>query len=145
MPFTIIHIGCKITPILIFQFQVQLKEMMRIIRRVMLILTHLESVICPTSKLHFAFLIIKWEPGNVYFTCWFKDSRWNVGATPFIGDHNIGRVGSVESLISTWNIQKKISFKTEGIYIILNNYVSTNILDKPIIHLLQLFTFVQLY
>ena len=37
-------------------------------------LTYIESVVCPTSKLQLAILVVEWEPGDVDLTRGLEDT-----------------------------------------------------------------------
>ena len=64
----------------------------------MIIVSYLESIIGPASKLHVAVLVIKREPSDVNGTRGHKYARGNVGAETLTRDHHIGGVGGVKCL-----------------------------------------------
>lgn len=73
------------------------------------ILSNLKSIVCPTAKFHFTFLIIKRKPCYVNFACWFEYTRWHIETRAIIAHHHIRLVCAVETLISAV-VHKHIRF-----------------------------------
>jgi hypothetical protein len=67
---------------------------------------YLKAIIGPATELHLTALVIKGEPRNVYLACALEDARWNVQAAAVISDHNVCRIGPVETLIGTCSGEK---------------------------------------
>lgn len=77
---------------------------------------YLKAIVGPTTKLHFASLVIKGEPRNVNLARALEDARWHVQAATVISNHNVSRIRPVETLISTSNQNKRE--KLESIFCI---------------------------
>lgn len=60
---------------------------------------YLISIVSPTTEFHFAVLVIKWEPRDVYLACALEDTRGHVQTTAVMFDHNVGVIRAIESLI----------------------------------------------
>lgn len=60
---------------------------------------YLISIVSPTTEFHFAMLVIKWEPRDVYLACALEDTRGHVQTTAVMFDHNVGVIRAIESLI----------------------------------------------
>lgn len=69
--------------------------------------THLKSIIRPRTKFHFASLIVKRKPRDVYFTCRFKYTRRHVKARTIISNNNVRRICTIKSLVGTINRTKE--------------------------------------
>lgn len=61
---------------------------------------YLETVISPTAELHFAVLVVKREPRDIYLASGFENTRGNVSTATVAIHHHIGLVGAIKSLIS---------------------------------------------
>ena len=62
---------------------------------------YLKSIIRPTSKFHFAILIVKREPCNINFTSWFEYSRRNICTATTACNHYICWIRSIKCFIRT--------------------------------------------
>lgn len=64
-------------------------------------LSYLQTVVSPTSELHFTALIVKREPCNINFACALEDTRGYIHAASIIPDHDIRSVRSIETFVRT--------------------------------------------
>lgn len=67
---------------------------------------YLVAVVCPATELHFAMLVIKGEPGDVYLTCALENARRDVQATAVMFDHDVRVVCAVEALVRTTVVKR---------------------------------------
>ena len=74
-----------------------------------IIISDLEAVVSPASKLHVTVLVIEGEPSDVNGTWGHEDARGNVGAETLTRDNNIGGVGGVKCLTGAVNKECKAS------------------------------------
>lgn len=65
------------------------------------LLGYLKTVVGPTPKLHFAFLLVKGEPRDVNLAGAFKYSRRNIRTAAVILYYYVCLKRSVETLVST--------------------------------------------
>ena len=66
-------------------------------------MTHLKSIVGPTTEFELTFLVIEGEPGDVNFASALEDTRWQVIATAITPHHHIRLVRAVKLLIRTNN------------------------------------------
>lgn len=62
---------------------------------------YLVAVVGPGSELHFAVLVVKGEPSDVYLACALEDARRDVQATAVMRDHHVCLERPVETLLRT--------------------------------------------
>ena len=66
-----------------------------------LVLTHLEAVVGPRSKLEVAALVIKWEPGDVNFARGLEDARRHIEHGALRRGHNVCLESPIKPLVGT--------------------------------------------
>ena len=66
-----------------------------------LVLTHLEPVVGPRSKLEVAALVIKWEPGDVNFARGLEDARRHIEHGALRRGHNVCLESPIKPLVGT--------------------------------------------
>ena len=62
---------------------------------------YLISIIRPTSKFHFAILIVEREPCDINFTSWFEYSRRNICTATTACNHHICWIRSIKCFVRT--------------------------------------------
>lgn len=62
---------------------------------------HLISIIGPTAKLHFTPLVVEREPSNIYLASGLEYSGRDIETGSVAPDHDVRRIGAVESLVRT--------------------------------------------
>lgn len=60
---------------------------------------YLPSRVGPWAKFHLAPLVVKGEPGDIYFAGGLEDARWYIEAGAVGRNHHFGLVGAIETLI----------------------------------------------
>lgn len=65
---------------------------------------YLVAVVGPGSELHFAVLVVKGEPSDVYLACALEDARRDVQATAVMRDHHVCLERPVETLLRTTRV-----------------------------------------
>lgn len=76
-----------------------------------LFLSYLPAGVGPGAKLHFATLVIKREPGNVYLTGRLEYAGRDVETVAIVRHHHFRLVGTVETFIGTTHRKRHFSIE----------------------------------
>jgi hypothetical protein len=61
--------------------------------------THLEAIVGPTAKFHFATLIIERKPRDIYFTRRLENPRWHIQTRTIISHYYVRWICTIKSFI----------------------------------------------